>query len=122
MNSSPRVSIPILEGRHELTLTAVTTQEDSFSIEYSVTPPLPEETEGESTVLLVLEARDDLCNEYSDWGGAFGLSDDGNRTDGTVSGQPGLPTDVRELYVRFTYLRGGEESSYDLILPIPLTG
>ncbi|UNM16433.1 hypothetical protein J4032_10345 [Streptomyces formicae] len=100
----------------------MTADEDSFSIEYSITPPLPEESDGESTVLLMLEARDDLGNEYSDWGGTFGTSADGKQTEGTVSGQPGLPAGTRELFVRFTYLRAGEETSYDLTLPVPFTG
>ncbi|WP_405808556.1 hypothetical protein OG729_27735 [Streptomyces sp. NBC_00210] len=122
MNSSPRPTVPILGGRHELTLHGLTAHEDSFSVEYSVAPPLPEGPEGESPVLLVMEAKDDLGNEYSDWGGAFGLHPDGARTEGTISGQPALPASARTLFVRLTYLQGGNETSYDLSLPIPRTG
>ncbi|MEU2491055.1 hypothetical protein [Streptomyces sp. NPDC007883] len=119
MDSSSRPTISILDGRYELTLLALTSHEDSFDIAYSVTPPLPEGPEGQSPVLLVIEAQDDLGNEYGDWGGAFGLSDDGTRTEGEISGQPGLPAAARTLLVRFTVLRGGEENAYDLSLPIP---
>ena len=51
----------------------------------------------EIPVLLTLEASDELGNEYTDWGGAFGPSPDGSRTEGTISGQPALPSEAGAL-------------------------
>ncbi len=70
----------------------------------------------EMPVLLMPEAQDGLGNEYTDRGGAFGTTEDGTRTDGTVTGRHAL--DARALTVRFTFLRGGEEYPYELSLPL----
>ncbi|MGW3626799.1 hypothetical protein [Streptomyces sp. NPDC000880] len=74
MSYEPRV--------HELTF-----DDESFTIHYTVTPPLPE-GEDELPVLLALEAEDDLGNEYLDRGGAYGTAPDGSYTDGSITGQP----------------------------------
>ncbi|WP_234317634.1 hypothetical protein [Streptomyces rimosus] len=123
MSRKPRpttVTVRVLDGRHELTLHEVTRQDDSFVISYTVTPPLPDDAEGEGgTVLPVLEAEDDLGNEYSDWGGAYGTSDDGSHTNGTLTAQPALPLAARSVAVHVTLLRGGEEYTYDVTLDVP---
>uniref|UniRef100_A0AAU2V0L6 Uncharacterized protein n=1 Tax=Streptomyces sp. NBC_00003 TaxID=2903608 RepID=A0AAU2V0L6_9ACTN len=82
MTDNARPTVTILGGRHQLTLHGVTRAEDSFAVTYSITPPLPEGPDDESPILLALEAEDDLGNEYTDWGGAFGLAADGTRTEG----------------------------------------
>ncbi|HWO69060.1 MAG TPA: hypothetical protein VNO31_54425 [Umezawaea sp.] len=63
-----------------------------------------------------IEATDDLGQAYTDLGGAFGTSDDGTRTEGTVSGQPGIPADAGELSLRFVLLRGRCENGHDVTI------
>ncbi|WP_260475602.1 hypothetical protein [Streptomyces sp. WAC 06725] len=121
MSRKPRpvtVTVRVLGGRHELALRGVTRQDDSFRIGYTITPPLPDDAEG-GTVLPVFEAEDDLGNEYSDWGGAYGTSDDGSHTSGTLTAQPALPEGARSVAIRVTFLRGGEEYSYEVALDVP---
>ncbi|MFD9567912.1 hypothetical protein [Streptomyces sp. NPDC059994] len=67
---------------------------------------------------MFIAAEDDLGNEYTDWGGVFGLAPDGSRTQGEVSGQPGLPAAARTLHLRITFLRGGQEQPYELTLSL----
>ncbi|MFI6056540.1 hypothetical protein ACIBCO_41640 [Streptomyces violascens] len=114
-------TVTILDARHQLTLHGVTRAEDSFTVAYSISPPLPEGPDDEIPVLLTLEARDELGNEYTDWGGAFGLSPDGSHTEGTISGQPVLPSGAGTLHVRLTFLRDGDEFPYDVTLPVHRT-
>jgi hypothetical protein len=113
-----RSSVRVLDGRHELVLRGVTRQDGAFDVRYTVAPPLPDGTGGETPVLLILQAQDDLGSEYSDWGGVFGTSEDATCTTGMVTGQPGLPAAARSLRLRFTFLRAGEEYAYDLDLPV----
>jgi hypothetical protein len=103
-------SIAILGGWHELALQGVTLDADSFTISYTVTPALPQ------SVLLTLDAEDDLGNTYVDWGGAYGTSPDRRRTRGTVTARPAPPLAARHLQARLTFLRNGEEFPYDLSL------
>lgn len=116
MTPRSRLTTRILNDRHDLALHGVKREDDSFGIGYSVSPPLPEGDDAEASFLLVLEAEDDLGNEYNHWGGAFGTSDDGTHTSGTVTAQPALPAAARRLKVRFTFLRGGQEYPYDVSL------
>ncbi|GGT53717.1 hypothetical protein [Streptomyces purpureus] len=120
MNSSrtPRPTARILDGRHELVVDGLSRKQDSFTLRYTVTPPLPEGDDA-SLVLLALEARDDAGNEYSDWGGAYGLSEDGAHTDGTITGQPAVAPSARVLTVRLTFLREGREYPCELDLEVP---
>lgn len=60
---------------------------DSFTLTYSITLPLPESDAQPAAP--ILEAQDDLGNEYLDWGGAYGPSPDGSSTHGTLSGLAG---------------------------------
>ncbi|WP_225802343.1 hypothetical protein [Streptomyces sp. NK15101] len=120
MNSRhSRPTALILDGRHELVVDSLSLDEDSFTVRYTVRPPLPEGNEGESLVLLALEARDDVGNEYTDWGGAYGLSEDGGQTDGTITGQPAVAPSARVLTVRLTFLREGREYPCELPLEVP---
>ncbi|MFJ3906066.1 hypothetical protein [Streptomyces sp. NPDC090025] len=112
----PRLSI--LGGRHELAVRGLTVRRDSFTIRYTITPPLPYGGD-EPSILLVFEAKDDLGHEYVDWGGAYGPGEDGTYTDGSVTGQPALAAGVRVLRARLTFLRDGEEFPHDLTLPVP---
>ncbi|MBD0744204.1 hypothetical protein [Streptomyces sp. CBMA152] len=111
-------SLPVLGGSHELTLRALALEPDSFAIRYFLTPALPETPDGTSPILLALEAEDDLGNEYTDWGGAFGSAPDGSYTSGTIAGQPGVPAEARGLRLRITFLRNAEEFPYELTLPV----
>ncbi|MGW2302511.1 hypothetical protein [Streptomyces sp. NPDC001809] len=111
--------LPIFGGRHELAVRGLTVRRDSFTIRYTVMPPLPDGAEG-SPVLPVFEAKDDLGRAYVDWGGAYGPGEDGTYTDGSVTGQPALTAGARQLHARITFLRDGEEHPYDVVLPVPL--
>ncbi|MFD7339619.1 hypothetical protein ACFV98_26940 [Streptomyces violascens] len=119
MTDNARTTVPVLDGRHQLTIHAVTPAPDSFDIAYSITPPLPEDPGGTDPILLTLEAEDGLGNEYTDWGGAFGLAPDGTHTEGTITGQPALPTEAGELHVRLTFLQAGKEFPHELTLRVP---
>ncbi|MER8044716.1 hypothetical protein [Streptomyces sp. NPDC094032] len=113
----PRLTI--LGGRHQLTVGGLTLAHDSFTIRYTITPPLPADADA-PMILLVFEAEDDLGREYVDWGGAYGPGVDGTFTDGSVTGQPAVPSGVHTLRARITFLRGGEEFPYEFTLPVPL--
>ncbi|MFJ9821453.1 hypothetical protein ACIRU3_40645 [Streptomyces sp. NPDC101151] len=113
----PLLTLPILEGSHELTITRLKRADDSFTVHYRISPPLPE-TDGESLVVPLLEALDDLGNEYDDRGGAYGTHPDGTFTDGSLTAQPSLHPDASSLQVRITWLRGGEETSCDMTLDV----
>jgi hypothetical protein len=113
----PLITLPILEGRHELTITRLKRGEDSFTLHYRITPPFPQ-SGGETLVLPVLEAVDDLGNEYEDRGGAYGTHPDGTCTDGSLSGHPSLDPDASSLRIHITWLRGGREDAYDMTLGV----
>ncbi|WP_024756507.1 hypothetical protein [Streptomyces exfoliatus] len=110
--------LSILDGRHRLTVHGLTIHQDSFTIRYTITPPLPG-GDDEASILLFLEAEDDLGHTYSDWGGAFGRSPDGTHTDGSITGQPAVAAGAGEIRARITFLRDGEEFPYALTLPLP---
>ncbi|ANZ42547.1 hypothetical protein BBK82_07085 [Lentzea guizhouensis] len=90
--------------------------EDAFVLDYTITPPLPGDEPGGETVFMWIEAADDRLHHYTDFGGARGLSEDGLRTQGTISGQPAIDTDAKELSVRFVFLHGQSEQAYDLVI------
>ncbi|WP_246101194.1 hypothetical protein [Streptomyces cyaneus] len=113
----PLHTLPILGGSHELTITRLKRGDDSFTLHYRITPPLPESGD-ESPVLPVLEAVDDLGNEYDDRGGAYGTHPDGSHTDGSLTAQPSLHPDAGSLQLRVTFLRGGKETSCDITLGV----
>ncbi|MFD5327310.1 hypothetical protein [Streptomyces sp. NPDC127092] len=120
MNSrTPCPTARFLDGHHELVVDGLSLAQDSFTLHYTVTPPLPEGDDGESLVLLTLEACDDAGNEYTDWGGAYGVSVDGSHTDGTITGQPAVAPSARVLTVRLTFLREGREYPCELALEVP---
>ncbi|MER6130026.1 hypothetical protein ABT173_47240 [Streptomyces sp. NPDC001795] len=114
----PLLTVPILEGSHELTITRLQHEDDSFTLHYRITPPLPEADAG-TLVLPLIEALDDLGNEYDDRGGAYGTHPDGTHTDGSLTAQPSLHPGASSLRVRITWLRGGKETSYDMTLSVP---
>ncbi|MFI5531299.1 hypothetical protein ACIA8O_22485 [Kitasatospora sp. NPDC051853] len=112
----------VLDGHHELTVRSLTRADASFTVDYSITPPLPDDlATGPATepLFLWLEAEDDLGNAYTDYGGARGLSPDGRSTEGRISGQPALPAGATALTVRFVFLTGGTEQPHPLTLPVP---
>jgi hypothetical protein len=110
-------TLPVLDGRHRLDVRTLTLGPDRLDVEYTITPPLPEGP-SEDMVLPRLEATDDHGRTYNDGGGAFGLSDDGARTLGTISGQPGFPSDVREVTLRFALASWRAENEYELTVPL----
>ncbi|MEU9126158.1 hypothetical protein AB0C96_41220 [Streptomyces sp. NPDC048506] len=111
----PLASVKILDGAHELSVHNLQRRDDSFTLLYTITPPLPATAE-HSPVLLALEAMDDVGNEYFDWGGAYGAAGDGTHTRGSVTAQPALAAKACEIRVRITFLREGEEHPCHLVL------
>ncbi len=87
----PLLTLPILEGRHECMITRLKHEEDSFTFHYRITPPLPDSGSA-ALVLPLLEAQDDLGNEYEEYeeyedrGGAYGTHPDGTCTDAASAG------------------------------------
>ncbi|MDC0771458.1 hypothetical protein [Streptomyces sp. HD] len=73
MTRTPLFALRILDGRHEMTVTRLKRADDSFTLHYTVTPPLPD-SGSEPPLVPVLEARDDLDNTYDDRGGAYGTA------------------------------------------------
>jgi hypothetical protein len=114
MSKVPEQVIPVLDGRHELVLLGVSMKPDSFTVKYSITPPLPDDP----MVYLWLEATDDAGNVYTNWGGACGPSPDGRQTLGSVTGQPALPSSARSLAVRLSFMQGTQVSRYEVSLPL----
>lgn len=114
MTKAPLLTLQVLDGRHELTVSKLKLRNDSFTLHYSITPPLADGETEETPLLPFLEANDDLGNEYLDWGGAYGPSPDGNSTEGSLTGQPGPPPEARVLLVRLTFVQGGRETAYDM--------
>ncbi|MFI0790320.1 hypothetical protein ACH4Q6_32550 [Streptomyces lydicus] len=108
-------SVKILNDSHELSVHDLERRVDSFTLRYTITPPLPDAAEA-TPVLLSLEAMDDIGNEYFDWGGAYGAAGDGTHTSGSISAQPALAPKACEIRVRLTFLRDGEEHPCHLML------
>ncbi|MFI2187048.1 hypothetical protein [Streptomyces sioyaensis] len=112
---TPLASARILDGAHELSVHGLKRRDDSFTLHYTIVPPLPDAAD-RTPVLLALEATDDVGNEYFDWGGAYGAADDGTHTDGSISAQPALAAKACEIRIRITFLRNGEEHPCHLML------
>ncbi|UKY47761.1 hypothetical protein [Streptomyces inhibens] len=112
---TPLASVRILDGAHELSVHDLKRRDDSFTLHYTIAPPLPDAAD-HAPVLLALEAMDDVGNEYFDWGGAYGAADDGTHTDGSISAQPALAAKACEIRMRITFLRNGEEHPCHLML------
>ncbi|MGW3730054.1 hypothetical protein [Streptomyces sp. NPDC000851] len=117
MPRTPLHIVPILSDRHELAITRLKRADDSFTLHYTITPALPD-SDGGTPLLPVLTAEDDLGTEYDDRGGAYGPSPDGNRTHGSLTAHPALTPGASTLRVRITFLRNGQETSYDMTLGV----
>ncbi|MFD1313698.1 hypothetical protein [Streptomyces kaempferi] len=116
MTRAPLLTLPILDGGYELTIRKLKLQDDSFTIHYSITPAVPDADSAAPPFLPFLEAKDDLGNEYLDWGGAYGPSPDGIRTEGSLTGQPAPPPEAQVLLVRITVAQDSRETAYDMTL------
>lgn len=111
MNKNP-LALSVLNGRHRLEILGLAREADAFTVDYAITPALPDE------VFLVIEAVDDLSDEYRDGGGARGRSLDGLRTLGSASVQPGPRPGAGTLTLTFGFLNGEEEARHELSLPL----
>ncbi|MGW4423345.1 hypothetical protein [Streptosporangium sp. NPDC004631] len=111
-------TIPVLGGRHILNVLTLRREPDCFSMDYTLTPPLPGDRPGGDTVFLWVEATDDLGTVYGDGGGARGLSEDATHTRGVVSAQPELAPHAREIKLEFVFLHAAEEHRYELAIPV----
>jgi hypothetical protein len=121
MSAGPEAEISILGGSHRLEAFGLSRGPDTFTVDYAITPPLPDDVDTESTaasVFLCLEAGDDLGNEYLDAGGARGLAPDGTRTLGSISGSPAPPPEAGLLTVTLVVMHDAEEAAYELAFPL----
>jgi hypothetical protein len=110
-------TVSALDGRHQFEVRKLTLKPESFEVEYTITPQLP--PSGPGMVFISIEATDDQGGRYADAGGAYGPSDDGMRTWGTISGQPGLPPEARELTLHFTFSqRAKTVAEHELVIQI----
>jgi TetR/AcrR family transcriptional repressor of nem operon len=98
----PLLTLPILKGSHELTITRLKHEADSFTLRYRITPPLPE-TDARALAFPLIEALDDLGNEYDDRGGAYGTHPDGTHTDGSLTAQPSENAQIRAHFMPHVY-------------------
>jgi len=74
-------------------------------IEYTITPPLPIVDVATKEVLHIAwlwHAVDGLGNTYTDCGGAYGLAEDGQCTQGVLSLQPLPPLEAQWLRIVLT--------------------
>lgn len=97
MDSSPARQIKLdvvirdLLPERTLRVTSVGMDEYALRVEYEITPPINPAgwedaiKEGAAQYVWYLSGHDNLGNEYDDWGGAYGLSPDGQRTEGVRS-------------------------------------
>ncbi|MGW9170879.1 hypothetical protein [Streptomyces decoyicus] len=112
---TPLAKVKILNGAHELSVHDLNRRDDSFTLHYTITPPLPDAAD-HTPVLLALDAMDDVGNEYFDWGGAYGPAPDGTHTNGSITAQPALAAKACEIRMRIAFLRGGQEHPCHLML------
>jgi hypothetical protein len=114
-------NVPVLGGRHKLTIESFTVSSERMEIGYRLTPPLPQsrpDSDHEPYVFLALEAADDVGNRYLDSGGAFGPSVDGNATEGSLSVQPGPYADARSVTLHLTLFDGTHEETHNFTYPL----
>ncbi|MFF8788160.1 hypothetical protein [Streptomyces sp. NPDC015125] len=112
---TPLAKVKILNGAHELSVHDLNRRDDSFTLHYTITPPLPDAAD-HTPVLLALDALDDVGNAYVDWGGAYGAAPDGTRTSGSITAQPALAAKACEVRIRIDFLCGGQEHPCQLML------
>lgn len=118
--------VPVLGGRHELTIEGFTATTEHMELRYHLTPPIPQSEPDEENevgdhepyVFLALEALDDVGNEYLDSGGAFGLSPDGSATEGSLSVQPGPYADARSVTLHLILFDGTREETHTFTFPL----
>ncbi|MDT0465804.1 hypothetical protein [Streptomyces gibsoniae] len=119
-------NVPVLGGRHELTVEGFSATTEHMELSYRLTPPLPQSEPDENGeygdhqpyVFLALEAVDDVGNEYLDSGGAFGPSADGSTTEGSLSVQPGPYADARSVTLHLTLFDGTREETHSFTFPL----
>jgi hypothetical protein len=107
----------IMASKYELHILDLYVDEYAIRINYKITPPVPyidPEMEGALLFTWRGHAKDDSGNEYNSWGGACGLSSDGNFTDGVLSFTPIFEENILFLDVTFIpeKMRTGEEYSF----------
>lgn len=84
-----------------LYLTRIMLDEHAIRIEYTIAPTLPvwDRARDQPPIHWLWQAVDDLGNRYIDCGGAYGVSPDGESTEGVLSLQPLPPPEARSLRV-----------------------
>lgn len=113
-------ALSVLDGKYRLDVHTLTVARESFSVEYAITPPIPD-SPGSGVVFMRVEATDALGRTYDDYGGARGLSDDKTMTVGTISGRPGFPPDAHEAELRFVFSGIDFEVEYPLVVSLAET-
>ncbi len=128
------MAIPtLLHGRVLcITSVAVFAAFDVVRLEYEMTPPvepLDWDADDEAQAAWargnqwLLSGRDDLGTEYDDWGGSFGLTPDGRKTDGERDLSPAPPPGATWLEITVHaggYAVGVDHPRYTLKVGLPL--
>ena len=86
------LTLPILDGGHQLTIRELKLREDSSTIHYSITPPLPDADSAPTP--------------------------DGIRTEGCLTGRPAPTPEAHVLLIRVTFVQGSRETAHDMALRI----
>lgn len=111
------VAIRGLLPERELRVKAVGVDEYALRLVYEVMPPIAvhgwEDAIKEEAVAFIwlLSGQDDLGNRYEDGGGAYGLAEDGTKTEGVHSLQP-VPA-PNASWIDLAFIPASEESSWE---------
>jgi len=124
----------VLPGRVlRLRSIAVLAAHDVVRVEYEMTPPMdPLDWEADETTYAAwasrnewrLLGRDDVGTAYDDWGGARGLTPDGEKTEGERDLHPAPPLDATWLEITFHagwIAVGANHPHYTLRFILPLS-
>ncbi len=108
--------LAVLESQYTLDVQNLYMDEDAIRINYRITPPVPYKSPETGSALLFTwrgYAVDNLGTQYESWGGACGLSADGEFTEGVLSFIPLLEKNVLFLDVTFIPERINSTNEYN---------
>jgi hypothetical protein len=105
---------------HTVRLVAVGVDEYALRIDYEIQPPV-----GSGSLTWPSIAEDDVGTSYLPGGGAYGPSEDGDLTLGTLSTMPAPPVEASAMRIRFapldhsdTHVQRGNGPAYELLIDV----
>lgn len=114
-------SLTLMDGRFTMRVSRCLLNDDAVSVEYTLTPALPEPVEGDRPLVLFVNLADDIGTDYASGGGAHGPTQDGSRTEGVATIYPAPPSHADQLFVNVYLFEGSAETSTPVQLAIPLS-